>query len=238
MTTPSTRPVTRADKENSKKEFEDLIHLIQQEFRGIEGWLLRTATPKLTNLTKLLTGDLKDGDKCWDCEAEIRIVKTYIKTGQTKINYVESLIGRLNEQVLRAPIAETDSEEDTSEARLYKAREIESKFEDNREAFDRWVSWNLKIQTNFNELTAVKKLKDEDNEDPEDRDRRRPRHDNKGSTTDAKGLKPDVLDTSMPQLTIKTGLNAGIITCTPVVGGKVIITKHKWLICACAYQRK
>ena len=78
---------------------------------------------------------------------------------------MESLIGRLNEQVLRAPIAETDAEEDTSEARLYKAREIESKFEDNREAFDRWVSWNLKIQTNFNELTAVKKLKDEDNED-------------------------------------------------------------------------
>ena len=105
MTTPSTRPITRADKENSKKEFEDLIHLIQQEFRGIEGWLLKTATPKLTSLTKLLTGDLKDGDKRWDCEAEIRIVKTYVKTRQTKINYVESLIGRLNEQVLRAPIA-------------------------------------------------------------------------------------------------------------------------------------
>ena len=203
MATPSTRPVTRDKKENSKKEFDDLIFLIQQEFRGLEGWLLKTANPKLTNLAKLLTGDLENADKRWDCEAEIRIVKTYTKTGQTKINYVESLIGRLNEQVLRAPIAETDADEDTSEARLYKAREIESKFEDNREAFDRWVSWGLKIQANFNELTAIKKPKDEDTEDLEDRDRRRPRYEDKGSTTDAKGLKPDVLDTSMPQLTIK-----------------------------------
>ena len=203
MTTPSARPVTRDEKENSKKEFDDLIFLINQELRGLEGWLLKTANPKLTNLAKLLTGDLESADKCWDCEAEIRIVKTYTKTGQTKINYVESLVGRLNEQVLRAPLKVTDADDDTSESRLYKAREIESKFEDNREAFDRWVSWCLKIQANFNELTDVKKPKDEDTEDSEDRDKRRPRYEDKGSTTDAKGLKPDVLDTSMPQLTIK-----------------------------------
>ena len=53
-----TRPITREGKENSKKEFDDLIFLIQQEFRGLEGWLLKTANPKLTNLAKLLTGDL------------------------------------------------------------------------------------------------------------------------------------------------------------------------------------
>ena len=133
MATPSTRPVTRDEKENSKNEFDDLIFLIQQEFRGLEGWLLKTANPKLTNLAKLLTGDLENADKHWDCEAEIRIVKTYTKTSQTKINYVESLIGRLNEQVIRAPIAESDTKEDTSEARLYKARKIESHFEDNKE---------------------------------------------------------------------------------------------------------
>ena len=97
MATPSTRPVTRAEKENSKKEFDDLTLLIQQEFWGLEGWLLKNANPKLTNLAKLLTGDLENADKPWDCEAEICIVKTYTKTGKTKINYVESLICRLNE---------------------------------------------------------------------------------------------------------------------------------------------
>ena len=203
MATPSTRPVTRADKENSKKEFDSLMLLIQQEFRGLEGWLTKDANPKLTNLAKLITGDLKDADKRWECETEIRIITTLAKTGQIKVDFVESLIGKLNEQVLRAPIAESDTDDNTSEARLYKARELESHFEDNKEAFDRWVSWSLKIKANFKELTTVKKFKDEEDEDSEDRDRRRPRHEDKGSTTDAKALKLDILDTSMPQLSIK-----------------------------------
>ncbi len=63
MATPSTRPVTRAEKENYKKEFDDLILLILQEFRGLEGWLLKNANPKLINLAKRLIGDLENGDK-------------------------------------------------------------------------------------------------------------------------------------------------------------------------------
>ena len=128
------KPVTREEKEKSKKEFDELILLINQELKGVEGWLLKTATPKLTNLSKLLTGDLGNADKRWECEAEIRIAKTYTKQGQTKIDYVESLVGKLNEQVLRAPIKVKDVDEDTSKSRLYKARKIKSKLEDNREA--------------------------------------------------------------------------------------------------------
>ena len=136
--------------------------LIQQEFCGLEGWLTKDANPKLTNLAKLITGDLKDVDKRWECEMEIRIVTTFVKTGQSKIDFVESLIGKLNEQVLRAPIAESDADDDTSETRLYKAREIKSIFEDSKEAFDRWVSWGIKLRENFNDITAVKKVKDEE----------------------------------------------------------------------------
>ena len=112
------KPVTREEKENSKKEFDELNLLINNELKGLEGWLLKTATPKLTNLQKLLTGDLGNPDKRWECEAEIRIAKTYTKQGQTKINYMESLVGKLNEQVLRAPIKVKESDDDTSESRL------------------------------------------------------------------------------------------------------------------------
>ena len=94
MATPSTRSVTRDEKENSKKEFDDLIFLINQELRGLEGWLLNTANKKLTNLAKLLTGDLQNADKRWDCEAEIRIVKTYAKPVKPKsIMWNHSLVG-------------------------------------------------------------------------------------------------------------------------------------------------
>merc|ERR1711873_377911 len=60
----------------------------------------------------------------------------------------------------------------------------------------------MKIQANFKELTEAKRLKRENSGNPDNKDKGRPRED-KGSTTDAKGLKPDVLETSMPQLTIK-----------------------------------
>ena len=203
MATPTNRPLTRADKEKSKKEWESLISVIQKEFHRLEGWLTKDANPKITNLQKLITGDLKDVDKRWECETSFRIILTLVKTGQGKIAFIESLLGKLNEQVLRAPIAESDADDDTSEARLYKAREIESNFEDSKEAFDRWVSWGLKLKENFNNLTSVKKVKDEEAKNSEDRERRRPRHEDKGSTTDAKSLKPDILDTSMPQLSIK-----------------------------------
>ena len=98
------KPVTREEKENSKKEFDELNLLINNEFKGLKGWLLKTAQPKLTNLQKLLTGNLKDLDTKWECETEIRIAKTLTKNGQTKIDYIELLVGKLNEQVLRAPI--------------------------------------------------------------------------------------------------------------------------------------
>ena len=59
----------------------------------------------------------------------------------------------------------------------------------------------MKLKENFNKITSFKKVKDEDTEDSEDRGNRRLRHEDKGSTT--KSLKPDLLETSMPKLSIK-----------------------------------
>ena len=61
-----TRPVTREEKEKSKQEFDDLLFFLYQELRGIEGWLLNTANKKLTNIDKLLKGDLKNAEKRWE----------------------------------------------------------------------------------------------------------------------------------------------------------------------------
>ena len=180
MSAPTHRPLTRTEKEKSKKEWESLISVIQREFTGFEGWLSKDANPKVTDLHKNLTGNLKDVDKRWECETQLCIISTLVKTGTGKIAFIESLIGKLNDQVLGAPIAESDADTDTSEARLFKAREIESTFEDSKEAFDRWQSWGMKLRENFNELTSVKKVKDEDTKDStEDRGSRRPRQEDK-----------------------------------------------------------
>ena len=138
MSNPTHRPLTRNEKECSKKEWESLISIIEKEFKGLEGWMTKDANPKVTDLHKNLQGNLKDVDARWECETQIRIIVTLNKTGLGKIAFIESLLGKLNDQVLGAPIAETDADEDTSEARLFKAREMESTFEDAKEAFARW----------------------------------------------------------------------------------------------------
>ena len=63
MATPTNRPLTRAEKDKSKKEWESLISVIPKKFHGLEGWLTKDANHKVTNLQKNLIGDLKDVDK-------------------------------------------------------------------------------------------------------------------------------------------------------------------------------
>merc|ERR1712240_471755 len=112
------------------------------------------------------------------------------------------MVNNLNDHVLRAPIKIKDTDVDTSESRLYQARAIDEKFKEHKEAFDRWANSILMIQQNFKDLTEKKRPKREDSDDREENNKGRTSND-KSSTSDTKGLKPNVLDTSMPQLTIK-----------------------------------
>ena len=80
------------------------------------------ASSKVTELHKNLQGNLKDVDAGWECETMICIIVTLNKTGLGKIAFIETLLGKLNDQVLGAPIAETEADIDTSQVRLYKAR--------------------------------------------------------------------------------------------------------------------
>ena len=121
MSNPTQRPLTRNKKEHSKKEWESLISIIEKEFKGLEGWMTKDANPKVTELHKNLQGNLKDVDARWECKTQIRIIVTLNKTGLGKIAFIESLLGKLNDQVLGASIADTDADEDTSEARFFKA---------------------------------------------------------------------------------------------------------------------
>ena len=75
--------------------------------------------PKILDLTKLLTGDLSNNSLRWECETQLKVISTLKETGQRKLDYLKSLLEQLQSQVLGAPLAETESEEDTSEARLF-----------------------------------------------------------------------------------------------------------------------
>ena len=119
MANPAPKPLTRQEREHSKQCWENLISLIEKEFKGLEGWMTKEAHPKVTELNKLLTGDLKDVDARWECETQLSIIVTLNKTGLGKIAFIDELLGKLQSQVLGAPIAETDQDKDTSKARLF-----------------------------------------------------------------------------------------------------------------------
>ena len=81
---------------------------------------------------------------------------------------------------------------------------MDAEFETAKEVFARWQCSGKKLKENFRELTSVETVKDKNiKERREERGGRRPRNEDKGSTTDAKSLKPDMLETTMPQLQIK-----------------------------------
>ena len=94
--------------------------------------------PKILDLTKLLTGDLSDNGLRWKCETQLEVISTLKETGQRKLDYLKDLLGQLQSQVLGAPLAQTDTEEDTSEARLFALRKLDQTFEQAKEVFTRW----------------------------------------------------------------------------------------------------
>ena len=92
--------------------------LVDKEFKGLEGWMANDANPKTIELTRWLTEGLSDNEARWECESQLEILATLTKTGQHKLDYIEELLGKLQTQVLGAPLAESDKDKDTSEARL------------------------------------------------------------------------------------------------------------------------
>ena len=63
------KPLTRLERAYSKQCWDTLTALIQREFKGLEGWMIKEAHPKVTELNKLLAGDLENNEARWECES-------------------------------------------------------------------------------------------------------------------------------------------------------------------------
>merc|ERR1711867_347900 len=75
---------------------------------------------------------------------------------------------------------------------------------DAKEVFARWQCSGKKLKEVFKRITSVETVKDKNAEETrEERGVRRPRDEDKVSINDAKSLKPDMLETTMPPLQIK-----------------------------------
>ena len=132
----------------------------------------------------------------------------YKRDWAEKIDYLQSLLQQLESQVLGAPLAETELEEDTSEHRLFALRKLDKTFEEAKEVFARWKVSDKRQKEVFRKATSDETpVKDENAEEPNwdsDRSQRQQsKEKDKISTNDVKSIKHELLETSMPPLQIK-----------------------------------
>ena len=131
------------------------------------------AQPRIVELTKALTGDLSDNDLRWECETQIDVITTLRETGHKKLEYLKDLLQQLQSQVLGAPLAETESEEDTSKHRLYALWMLDKTFKEAKEAFARWKVAGKRLKEVVTKETSEKNShKDETAKEPSEGDRR------------------------------------------------------------------
>ena len=116
------------------------------------------AHPKVIELTKLLTGDLSDNGLRWECENQLEVISTLKETGQCKIDYLKELLEKLQSQVLGAPLAERESEEDTSEARVLALRKLDQTFKEAKAVFARWNVSGKRLDRYSSGLCPTKQL--------------------------------------------------------------------------------
>ena len=110
---------TRLECEQNKQRWDSLTGKVQGEFTSLEVWVKSNAQTHIDKLTKILKTDLSDNDIRWEGEAHIDIIVTLKETWQKKLDYIKSVLTTLETEVLGAPLAETESEEDTSKHRLF-----------------------------------------------------------------------------------------------------------------------
>ena len=127
---------------------------MQKEFTSLEVWVKTNAQKHIDKLTKILKTDLSDNDIRWECEAQIDIIATLKETWQKKLDYIKSVLATLETEVLGAPLTETESEEDTSEHRLFTLQKLDKIFKEAKQALARWKVSGKRLREVFKKATS------------------------------------------------------------------------------------
>ena len=87
--------------------------MVQKEFHSLESWVKNNAQKHIDKLAKNLSGDLSETELRWECEAQIDIVSSLREAWQKKLDYIKTVLGTMETEVLGAPIADSEEAKDT-----------------------------------------------------------------------------------------------------------------------------
>ena len=94
---------TRQEREKSKQKWDNLTKVVQKEFHSLESWVKNNAQKHIDKLTKNLSGDLSETELRWECEAQIDIVSSLKEAWQKKLDYIKTVLGQMETEVLELP---------------------------------------------------------------------------------------------------------------------------------------
>ena len=165
----------------------------------MEAWVIETPNKHQDSLTKHLREDLSDTEVKWVTEEKIEVMSGLLKSWEKKLQYISKLLGDLQEEVVNAPAPTAQEEEDTYETRSFNLRAQDTNLDKAQQVFVRWKINFLRSIRFYKDTLALSEKKEE--KKPETGARARahsPVRPKNPSTTDAKALRPDMLETSLP----------------------------------------
>ena len=66
--------------------------VVSKEFKHLEGWVKYNAQKHVDKLTKILREDLSEAETQWACEEKIDIIANLKEAWQKKLDYIKSVL--------------------------------------------------------------------------------------------------------------------------------------------------
>jgi len=197
------KALTRAQAEASKLAWDRALSLLEDSSTDLERWVKAGIFKWTTKLAELLEGDLEDVDHLWSIMEQVNLVTNIHKAYEQKIVYIETLIMKLEDEVLNTPAPSTGEEEDEATSRQFQVRQKLTDLEMQKEVFNTWATRYKKLKAMYEKHSnadGTPNMEPGAGRDPtaEPRRARSPARDK--PRNDAKGLKHPVLDVKMPAL--------------------------------------
>ena len=198
-------PLTRDQKLRSKQRWDNGLGLAAYEFKALEAWVLEVPTKQQEDLTKHLRLEQTDNEVKWATEEKIEVMTGTQKTWDRKLQYISKILGDLQEEVSNAPAPTAQEEEDTYETRSFNLHAQDAFYDEAQQVFVCWKVNFLRSIKYYKDAIASAKEKEEEKPDTGGAEAKThsPTRPKNPSTADAKALRPDMLETSLPSMQMK-----------------------------------
>ena len=116
--------------------WERLGNLIKESFENIEAWVKDKAFPESQQLADYLGGNLTSHEHLWVTMEQVDLVSSNRQAYSKKISNIETLINKMEEEVMSAPAAVNPEDKDSYTARQFHVREKQNQLEEAKQAFN------------------------------------------------------------------------------------------------------